>query len=138
MAKKTITVSERDRMIIGEPEMGWWRRYKISQGNMMPGLNLVQEVIDAMSVIFSTDIPLVTSLTSARERIVVSKLEAEAEILSLQEWFVDMLQDYTPRRPLYEDRPDGYVTSDKDHVVENTDICVQFLKMLEEMLEVEE
>lgn len=34
----------------------------------------------------------------------------------------------TPRRPLDDDKPDGYLESDRDFVANNFDACVAFLK----------
>ena len=36
-----------------------------------------------------------------------------------------------PRRPLYDDKPEGYLESDRDFVENNLELCVQILSALE-------
>jgi hypothetical protein len=133
--KKTISVAEREQLVLGEPEMGWWKRYREAQGNQMPGIGEMEEATNALSAIFGPEMPVVKSLVWSKSVIVSSKLAAEAEIWALKGWFEDMLLDYTPRQRL--NGPDGYMESDKDYILANADICVRFLDMVTEMLEVE-
>lgn len=42
---------------------------------------------------------------------------------------------YTPRRPLNDDGPDGYLESDRDYLLNNRLVAVALLDMLPELLE---
>ena len=42
------------------------------------------------------------------------------------------IDEFKPRRPYWDEEPDGYMESDKDFVMNNLDLCLRFLEKLEE------
>ena len=58
-------------------------------------------------------------------------IEAEWLELSRKNWSADVLPRIKPRRPYYDNEPNGYLESDRDFLENNLELAIEYLEMLE-------